>query len=143
MTDVCFLCERNPITWPGTGMCERCHQETADLEHQAEREANAAAGRRAQGVRVIPDLLLRVVRPRVPSLYLERNGIHRGDCPWCDEDGELSKSLFVYPTNLYRCFACGATGDAIQFLMSVERLRFIQAVEWLAKECDLRLEPPS
>ena len=34
------------------------------------------------------------------------------------------------------------TGDAIQFLMSVEGLRFMQAVEWLAKECDLRLEPP-
>ena len=138
MTDVCFLCERNPITWPGTGMCERCHQETADLEHQAEREANVAAGRRAQGVRVIPDVLLRVVRPRVPSLRLDRNGIHRGDCPWCDEDAELSQSLYVYPTNLYHCFACGATGDAIQFLMSVDGLRFMQAVEWLAKEHGLR-----
>lgn len=34
------------------------------------------------------------------------------------------------------------TGDALQFLMSVEGLRFMQAVEWLAKECDLRLEAP-
>jgi hypothetical protein len=93
-------------------------------------------------LRTVPDLLLRVARPRVPSLRLGRNGVYTGDCPWCDEDAELSQSLYVYPTNLYRCFACGATGDAIQFLMSVEGLRFMQAVAWLAKECDLRLEPP-
>ena len=143
MTDVCFLCERNPITWPGTGMCERCHQETADLEYQAER-ADRRRTRLAltPPIRTIPDLLLRVVRPRVPSLYLDRNGIHRGDCPWCDEDGELCQSLFVYPANLYHCFACGATGDAIQFLMVAEGLGFMQAVEWLAKEHGLSLEAP-
>lgn len=143
MTDVCFLCERNPITWPGTGMCEQCHQETADMEHQAERDAERRTRRAFVPLtRPIPDLLLRVVRPRVPSLYLERNGIHRGDCPWCDEDGELAKSLFVYPTNLYHCFACGATGDAIQFLMSAEGLGFMQAVGWLAEEHGLSLEAP-
>jgi CHC2 zinc finger len=142
VTDVCFLCERNPITWPGTGMCERCHQETADLEHQAERADMRRTRLSVLPMRTIPDLLLRVARPRVPSLRLDRNGIYTGDCPWCDEDAELSRSFYVYPTNLYHCFACGATGDAIQFLMSVERLRFMQAVEWLAKECDLRLEPP-
>ena len=39
MSDFCFLCERNPITWPGTGMCEQCHQETAELEYAAEHDA--------------------------------------------------------------------------------------------------------
>ena len=145
MTNVCFLCERNPITWPGNaGMCERCHQETADLEHPNRAGWTCAAPRLSVlPMRTIPDLLLRVARPRVPSLRLDRNGIHRGDCPWCDEDAELSGSFYVYPTNLYHCFACGATGDAIQFLMSVERLRFMQAVEWLAKEAGLALDAPS
>jgi hypothetical protein len=32
--DVCFLCGRNPISWPGNGLCEPCFQETADLEHR-------------------------------------------------------------------------------------------------------------
>ena len=36
--DVCDLCCRNPISWPGTGFCETCFQETADLAHQAEAE---------------------------------------------------------------------------------------------------------
>lgn len=34
-TDVCFLCGRNPVSWPGTGLCEPCFQETADLAHRA------------------------------------------------------------------------------------------------------------
>jgi hypothetical protein len=126
MTDVCFLCERNPITWPGTGMCEQCHQETADMEHQAELVA-------ARRVPSVTDLLVRVMRGRVGALRLER-GHWRADCPWCDEDGELCQSLFVYPQNFYHCFACGAHGDAISFLMWAEDLRFMQAIEWLAKE---------
>ena len=35
MTDRCFLCERNPVTWPGSGMCEACEQETAEQIHEA------------------------------------------------------------------------------------------------------------
>jgi DNA primase len=87
----------------------------------------------------IPDLLLRVVRGRVPSLRLER-GHWRGDCPWCDEGGELSQSLYVYPDR-YHCFACGTHGDAISFLMWDEGLRFMQAVEWLAAMAGMPLEP--
>ena len=33
--EVCDLCGRVPVTWPGTGFC---FQETADLAHQAEAE---------------------------------------------------------------------------------------------------------
>lgn len=141
MIPICERCGVAPAK-PGDWMhCEECYQIVCDEVHQAECEQDAAERaeeRRTRlammPMRTIPDLLLRVVRPRVPSLYLERDGIYRGDCPWCDEYGELSKSLFVYPTNLYHCFACGATGDAIQFLMVAEGLRFMQAVEWLAKE---------
>jgi DNA primase len=84
----------------------------------------------------IPDLLLRVMRGRVPSLRIER-GHWRGDCPWCDEDGELCESLYVYPDH-YHCFACGQHGDAISFLMWDEGLGFLAAVEWLAVEAGLR-----
>jgi DNA primase len=89
----------------------------------------------------IPDLLLRVVRGRVPSLRLER-GHWRGDCPWCsDAYPGASPSLYVYPDNRYHCFTCGETGDAISFLMWDEGLRFMQAVEWLAAMAGMPLEP--
>jgi DNA primase len=79
-----------------------------------------------------PDLLLRVVRGRVPSLRMER-GHWRGDCPWCDEDGELCQSFYVYPDR-YHCFACGEHGDAISFLMRDEGLGFVAAVLWLGRD---------
>jgi DNA primase len=78
------------------------------------------------------ELLLHVVRGRVPSLRLER-GHWRGDCPWCDEEGELFASFFVYPDR-FHCFACGAAGDAITFLMREEGLSFLAAVAWLARD---------
>jgi hypothetical protein len=149
MTELCIRCGALPATDSGWPHCEDCYQLVMNEVHEGLCEIDAAERadmRRTRlatlPMRTVPDLLLRVARPRVPSLRLGRNGVYTGDCPWCDEDAELSQSLYVYPTNLYHCFACGATGDAIQFLMSVEGLRFMQAVEWLAKECDLRLEPP-
>ena len=149
MTELCIRCGAMPATDSGWPHCEDCYQLVMNEVHEAECEiwdAERADERRVRRamlpLREVPDLLLRAVRPLVPSLRLDRNGIHRGDCPWCDEDGELSQSLFVYPTNLYHCFACGATGDAIQFLMVAEGLGFMQAVEWLAKEHGLSLEAP-
>lgn len=32
---------------------------------------------------------------------------------------------------------CGAHGDAIQFIMNVEGLRFVEAVQWLAAEAGM------
>ena len=86
---------------------------------------------------LVPDLLLRVMRGRVGALRLE-DGHWRGACPWCDDEGELCESLYAYPAaNVYHCFACGEHGDAVQFIMRHEGLRFVQAVEMLAKEFGL------
>jgi DNA primase len=86
---------------------------------------------------VIPDLLLRVVRPRVPSLRLER-GHWRGDCPWCaDAYEDAAPSFYVYPDR-YHCFMCGQEGDAISFLMWDEGIGFMAAIDWLAREHGLR-----
>jgi hypothetical protein len=144
MVTLCIRCSVLPSTLGGHPHCDDCYQIVCNEIHDAEWGFARDEERRTRralmpSIRVIPDLLLRVARPRVPSLRLDRNGIYTGDCPWCDEDGELCQSLYVYPTNLYHCYACGATGDAIQFLMGAEGLGFMQAVEWLAKEHGLAL----
>lgn len=84
------------------------------------------------------ELLLRVVRGRVPSLRLER-GRWRGDCPWCTGafEGCTKPAFYVY-ADYYHCYCCGAHGDAIQFLMRDEGIGFLGAVEWLAKEAGLQ-----
>jgi hypothetical protein len=136
VTDLCIRCgaaPATPVEWPH---CEPCYQIVCDEVHQAicELREQDDAVRKA----VPADLLLRLVRGRVPSLTLWCNGIYRGDCPWCDEEGELCSSFFVYPANYYHCFACEAHGDAIQFLMIDEGIGFIAATEWLAREHGLR-----
>jgi hypothetical protein len=139
MTDPCINCGERPASREGGWMlCEPCWQDQCWQEEQARAEVYRVDSVLVRRVLSVPtDLLLSVVRPRVPSLRLER-GHWRGDCPWCDEDGELSESFFVYPANYYHCFACGAHGDAIQFLMVDEELGFMQAVEWLARERGLQ-----
>lgn len=51
-------------------------------------------------------------------------------CPFHDD---TSPSLHVSPTKqIYHCFACGAGGDAIKFVMEYEKLNYPEALEKLA-----------
>ncbi len=53
-----------------------------------------------------------------------------GLCPFHDD---TSPSMYVSPTKqIYKCFACGAGGNALQFLMNFEKLSFPEAVRTLA-----------
>jgi len=54
-----------------------------------------------------------------------------GLCPFHEDH---NPSLAVYPaTGTYHCYGCRAHGDAIQFLMEVERLSFTQALDVLER----------
>lgn len=41
--------------------------------------------------------------------------------------------------NSYKCFGCGKSGDAIEFVMGIEHLSFVEAVEKLAQEYSIEL----
>ena len=52
-----------------------------------------------------------------------------GLCPFHDDK---SPSMHVSTSRgLYHCFACGAGGDAIKFVMEYEKLSYPQAIEKL------------
>jgi DNA primase len=54
-----------------------------------------------------------------------------GLCPFHDDH---KPSFHVSPSKqIYKCFACGAGGDVIRFVMETERLSFAEAVRWLAR----------
>ena len=58
-------------------------------------------------------------------------------CPFHDEK---TPSFTVSPDKqFYYCFGCGATGNAIGFLMDYERTTFPEAVESLAKTAGLKV----
>ncbi len=63
---------------------------------------------------------------------------YKGRCPFHPDD---TPSFHVSPEKkLWHCFGCGAGGDAIGFLMRIERLSFREALERLAAELGVELK---
>lgn len=61
----------------------------------------------------------------------------KGLCPFHDEK---TPSLHVRSTNgTFHCFGCGAGGDVIKFVMNIEQLGFVEAVERLADRVGIQL----
>lgn len=74
--------------------------------------------------------LVQVINQRVP---LKKAGAtYKACCPFHDEK---TPSFNVNPQKqFYHCFGCGASGDAIKFLMEYDGLSFTEAVESLAAQ---------
>ncbi|BCN94078.1 hypothetical protein THMIRHAM_18630 [Thiomicrorhabdus immobilis] len=74
--------------------------------------------------------VVQVINQRVP---LKKAGTsYKACCPFHDEK---SPSFNVSPTKqFYHCFGCGASGDALKFLMEYDGLSFVEAVEALAAQ---------
>ncbi|MDY0392657.1 MAG: CHC2 zinc finger domain-containing protein, partial [Candidatus Bipolaricaulis sp.] len=61
----------------------------------------------------------------------------KGRCPFHPDD---TPSLIVSPDKgLWHCFGCHAGGDAIGFLMKIERLSFPEALSRLARELGIEI----
>jgi DNA primase len=64
-------------------------------------------------------------------------GAIKGLCPFHDEK---SPSFNVRPTHgTFHCFGCGEGGDVIAFVMKIDHLSFVEAVERLAERVGLQL----
>ncbi|MDT7667928.1 MAG: primase, partial [Pseudonocardiales bacterium] len=64
-------------------------------------------------------------------------GSLKGLCPFHDEK---SPSFNVRPTHgTFHCFGCGEGGSVIDFVMKIEHLGFVEAVERLADQVGVRL----
>lgn len=60
----------------------------------------------------------------------------------CPFHQEKTPSFYVFPeTQSFYCFGCGASGDALTFLMRTERLHFREALERLAERAGITLAP--
>jgi len=65
-----------------------------------------------------------------------RNFIAR--CPFHDEK---TPSFNVnQEKGIYKCFGCGKGGDSVTFVMEIEGLTFVQAIEYLARKYGITLE---
>nr|DAV70585.1 MAG TPA: DNA directed DNA polymerase [Caudoviricetes sp.] len=70
---------------------------------------------------------------------LKKRGInYTGLCPF---HNDRHSSFSVSPTKqIYKCFACGKTGDVYQFLIDHENMTFPEAVQWCAKRLGITIE---
>ncbi len=83
--------------------------------------------------------LVEVIDSRVKLKKSGRNFM--ACCPFHDEK---TPSFSVQPEKqFYYCFGCGASGNALGFLMEYERLDFRAAVEQLAGKCGLQIPEES
>lgn len=89
---------------------------------------------------ILEDILSRVNLVEIISefLPLKRAGKNfRAHCPFHQEK---TPSFMISPDRqIFHCFGCGESGNAIGFLMRHERMEFLEAVEYLAKKAGVNL----
>lgn len=77
-----------------------------------------------------------IVRVVGEYVRLKKSGQnYMGLCPF---HAEKSPSFSVHPVKqFYHCFGCGVSGDVFKFVMEVEKLEFLEAVEAVANKCGM------
>lgn len=61
-----------------------------------------------------------------------------GLCPF---HNEKTPSFTVSPSKeIYKCFGCGKSGNAISFLMEYEKYSYVEALKWLANKYNVEIE---
>jgi DNA primase len=68
----------------------------------------------------------------------KRGTNYLGLCPF---HNEKTPSFTVSPTKeIYKCFGCGRSGNAISFLMEHEKYSYVEALRWLANKYGIEIE---
>jgi len=79
--------------------------------------------------------LVQIINQRVP--LKKAGGSYKACCPFHDEK---TPSFNVSASKqFYHCFGCGASGDALKFLMEYDGLSFVEAVESLASQMGMEV----
>ena len=68
----------------------------------------------------------------------KRGANYLGNCPF---HNEKTPSFTVSPVKeIYKCFGCGKSGNAIGFLMDNEKYSYVEALKWLANRYNVTIE---
>src|SRR5690349_21614358 len=68
----------------------------------------------------------------------KRGANYLGNCPF---HNEKTPSFTVSPSKeIYKCFGCGKSGNAIGFLMEHEKYSYVEALKWLAARYNVEVE---
>ncbi len=68
----------------------------------------------------------------------KRGANYLGNCPF---HNEKTPSFTVSPSKeIYKCFGCGKSGNAIGFIMEHEKFSYVEALKWLAARYNIEVE---
>jgi DNA primase len=68
----------------------------------------------------------------------KRGANYLGNCPF---HNEKSPSFTVSPSKeIYKCFGCGKSGNAIGFIMEHEKYTYVEALKWIAARYNIQIE---
>ena len=72
-------------------------------------------------------------------IKLKKRGTnYLGNCPF---HNEKTPSFTVSPTKeIFKCFGCGKSGNAINFLMEHEKYSYVEVLKWLANKYNIEIE---
>ena len=74
------------------------------------------------------------------DVELVKRGVNYvGLCPFHD-DRSVGSFIVNRKKNIYKCFACGATGDAGSFLMKSKNWSYVEAIKWLGEMYHIEVE---
>lgn len=72
-------------------------------------------------------------------ISLKKRGANYMAC--CPFHGEKTPSFNVNPVRqIYKCFGCGAAGDAIKFVMDIEGVGYVEALRYLAQKYNIEIQ---
>lgn len=60
-------------------------------------------------------------------------------CPFHD-DRALGNFVVSPIKNIYHCFSCGKTGNALSYLIDHEKMTFVDAIKWLGRKYNIEVE---
>jgi DNA primase len=82
--------------------------------------------------------IVEVVRDYIPNLKVAGRN-HKACCPFHQE---RTPSFNVNPEKqIFHCFGCGAGGDVFSFVMKIEGLAFLEAVQKLGERAGVKVAP--
>ena len=68
----------------------------------------------------------------------KRGSNYIGNCPF---HNEKTPSFSVSPSKeIYKCFGCGKSGNAIGFVMEHEKYSYVEALKWIAARYNIQIE---
>jgi DNA primase len=68
----------------------------------------------------------------------KRGTSYKGLCPFHDD---RTPSFSVSPSRgVYKCFACGKAGNAVNFVMEHEQMTYVEALKWLARKYNIEIK---